>query len=1197
MSHILEFLDLVDTPNVFSGFPNRPVKVNNDAKALEFGSVAAEYSALDTSDFDGIFDSGTTNVQLMADQLDDGLFLVASFFNGVIVETFDALVTESEGTVTLNIQASPTGDLNIRFSDGWALLDCTPAATINLTVGTDSNPTTNYIYVLQSTKALTKSTSNWPSEEHAKVAFLLVPSATEVGAEGCYINQNWNDHVAGTDDQGHLTHITETIRLTMGGANWHSGVAGNATAGAYIEITGTSPSVVEFISAAGVAYQMHKHIIPALDMSGANDCRVVNWNGDAYHAVSDLASITADSTGSSLSNKYFNLVFWGVANKTGEYSPLMCNLPNGSYVGGGNAIIDADGYDVTNIPHEFAHDSTTGFLICRLTCHQTPSGTWILVNTTDLRGAVVGAAAGAGTTGAAITDFADNQFTVYSVADDTKIVDFDLSTLTTGNTRTITPANADMTLLSTTQYTDLTDSGDTTLHGHDVTELTNWPTIDYSYVSGNDGATDVTAAEFETLTDTSDADALHTHGHAIHDNVASEISGISGVTAAATDVLILEDASNSWNKKRVTAQSIADLGGSGTDDDAIHDNVANEITGIATKLSIADADEFILEDGEASYIKKAVTARNLKAYVGGDDDAIHVNVANEITGITPKGLVAAADEIVIEDSAASYVKKAVTLTNLKAYMSPAGNDTTAIHDNQSNEITAITPITTLADADEFILEDASASYAKRAITAVNLKTYMGGGGSFLPLTAGSGSPLTGDLYIETSVDPAIYFREGGSETNYSRIRDIGTSLQIAKYAAGISNLLINLNPDDGTSSIELSIFRYSTTTGTRLITFHQGDGTAAIHSQFDPDNECIEFNAQGSTSSYIDCYNSAIKLNNNYGLISCAETDTSTYRNVLRMNTSNQVVFGNTNNVTLINSTVTENPALLRIDNNNSLNLRRYMNLHTEYVGTSVTGAMVLRPFGAAAAPAAVMLRFTIRGYQWDSNGSSISGAWAVIVGGYYTTSWNNAGKSAEVLYGNPPFDEVRLSRDASGYPAIVLGTTTTSWLYVTIAVDAMSSFSGADDWDATEFTYATDASLTSFTFDRTMYMMPGEYILAKNTTGVLLAANQICYISGSSADVPLITLADADAESTSKGMLVMTTRSITHNASRKVLIRGPYVTTGLTAGAVYYLSTTAGTRTTVAPSGTGDIVRVIGYGISTTRLWFDPDKTWVERI
>lgn len=79
----------------------------------------------------------------------------------------------------------------MRFSDGHSVLDCTdPLQTIALTAGSDASPTENYVYVLQSTKTVTKSTSDWPLTEHIKIAYFLVPSATFVQNSGCYINQN-----------------------------------------------------------------------------------------------------------------------------------------------------------------------------------------------------------------------------------------------------------------------------------------------------------------------------------------------------------------------------------------------------------------------------------------------------------------------------------------------------------------------------------------------------------------------------------------------------------------------------------------------------------------------------------------------------------------------------------------------------------------------------------------------------------------------------------------------------------------------------------------------------------------------------------------------------------------------------------------------------------------------------------------------
>lgn len=386
------------------------------------------------------------------------------YFHGVVTPEFDALVTSNGTVVTMSLEQEGGGDLASVFSDRQHLLDCTPAKTLVLTAGTDTVPVENYVYILKTAPTtLVVSTSDWPTAEHCKIAYALVPSATFVQANGCYVLQNWNDG-SGVSGQGHLTHITENIRLTADGAHYHSGVAGAATASAYIEITGTSPSVVEFKSSAGVAYQMHRHTIPAYDMSGSDECLVVNDSIAAYDPISDLADITLDAAGTTLSNKFFNLVFWVALNKTGEYSPLMVNLPTGSYSTLTSAKADLDGHDVYDVPRYFKEESATSMLICRLTCKQTPTATWTLENTTDLRGSTPGTASGSTVGGS--TEFSDTLFKVFDNSDDTKVIDFELSGITTANTRTITPADADMTIPSTTNHTDLTDGGETTLHRH-----------------------------------------------------------------------------------------------------------------------------------------------------------------------------------------------------------------------------------------------------------------------------------------------------------------------------------------------------------------------------------------------------------------------------------------------------------------------------------------------------------------------------------------------------------------------------------------------------------------------------------------------------------------------------------------------------------------------------------------------------------
>ena len=96
-------------------------------------------------------------------------------------------------------------------------------------------------------------------------------------------------------------------------------------------------------------------------------------------------------------------------------------------------------------------------------------------------------------------------------------------------------------------------------------------------------------------------------------------------------------------------------------------------------------------------------------------------------------------------------------------------------------------------------------------------------------------------------------------------------------------------------------------------------------------------------------------------------------------------------------------------------------------------------------------------------------------------------------------------------------------------------------------------------------------------------------------------TLADSDAVASSSGMLGIAIG--TDPATNGMLVRGsarfdaltPY--TAMTAGQILYVSTTAGDFTATAPTGTGKVVRVIGYCVDDTNntLYFCPDNTWIE--
>jgi hypothetical protein len=116
------------------------------------------------------------------------------------------------------------------------------------------------------------------------------------------------------------------------------------------------------------------------------------------------------------------------------------------------------------------------------------------------------------------------------------------------------------------------------------------------------------------------------------------------------------------------------------------------------------------------------------------------------------------------------------------------------------------------------------------------------------------------------------------------------------------------------------------------------------------------------------------------------------------------------------------------------------------------------------------------------------------------------------------------------------------------------------------------------------------------NGSGSTMNKGDVVYVSGDQSGTPSVTLADASAEATASKMMLAINEEITNTSTGQAIIKG-WLTgeTGLTAAAIQYLSTTAGAFTETAPSASGEIVRILGYAMSTTEIFFDPDKTWLE--
>ncbi len=415
-------------------------------------------------------------IVFIKDSLDGQIFVtsrdtvkdtIQNFWNGVFRESFDFRISSNGTTITGSLDPNNGhDDMTMMFSDGFTLLDTNPAATITLTPGTADIPQQNFIYIPQSTKVLTVSTSDWPTTtEHIKVAQVLLRTAILTQEEGALRNQNWNDHLqCTTTGQGHLSHMGE--RMRQNDSKWESGTEGSVVIDA---------GAVSVKNTSGVVYQMHRQTFPLLDMtqytidavsqgsktftisgdgdltstfpdsrlikvndSTGNDAvytivstnyadpdfvitveesiasavvdgtigdviHIVNHDTTPYTSLKDLANVVNDASGDVLNNTSFSIVVWGVQNKTGEESHLMANLPSASY---------SKNFPQQSVDDAFNHSvydipkafQGVGFLIARFTFVNT-SGVWTLYDTEDLRGKTPNTTAGGGAGGAGVTSF------------------------------------------------------------------------------------------------------------------------------------------------------------------------------------------------------------------------------------------------------------------------------------------------------------------------------------------------------------------------------------------------------------------------------------------------------------------------------------------------------------------------------------------------------------------------------------------------------------------------------------------------------------------------------------------------------------------------------------------------------------------------------------------------------------------------
>jgi hypothetical protein len=90
---------------------------------------------------------------------------------------------------------------------------------------------------------------------------------------------------------------------------------------------------------------------------------------------------------------------------------------------------------------------------------------------------------------------------------------------------------------------------------------------------------------------------------------------------------------------------------------------------------------------------------------------------------------------------------------------------------------------------------------------------------------------------------------------------------------------------------------------------------------------------------------------------------------------------------------------------------------------------------------------------------------------------------------------------------------------------------------------------------------------------------------------------ADADATATSINLLGMALEAKTDGQAMNVALSGSFVrddTFNWTIGVPLYISGTLGAITETKPSGTGDVVRTVGYAVTADVIFFAPSSDYV---